>query len=140
MHIHIKLYKHSPNSPRMYRKASPRQAPACIISCIVLFVSPFANNLHNTCAKHKKAKHKFSIAKKSPCILHDLFLVIYLYCAKHELSCQACHFCIHVKLWLCAYTTVQAQPQFSPSIQKSLSSPSTCMHYIVYCFICKPLC
>ena len=28
----------------------------------------------------------------------------------------------------------------TPSVQKSLSSQSTCMHYIVYCFICEPLC
>ena len=35
------VVQHSPNSPQMHRKASPRQAPACIISCIVLFASPF---------------------------------------------------------------------------------------------------
>ena len=38
------------------------------------------------------------------------------------------------------FFTVQAQPQFSTSVQKSLSSLGAYMHYIMYCFIFEPLC
>ena len=71
------LCRYKPTSPHKHRKASPRQAPACIISHYSQFVSPFANNLHKTCNKRKKSQACAQHCTKKALLLQSLLLIIF---------------------------------------------------------------